>query len=59
MCFDGKQLQWCLAHLKRDIQRLIDSNDGNVKRLDNDLMRQQKLLFQHWRRYKNGNYSAP
>ena len=52
MYFDGKQLQWCWAHLKRDIQKLIDSHDNQVKRLGHDLMRQEKLLFQHWRRYK-------
>ena len=54
MYFDGKQLQWCWAHLKRDIQKLIDSPDRQVKRLGDDLIRQQKLLFQHWRRHRNG-----
>ncbi len=54
MYFDGKRLQWCWAHLKRDIQKLIDSRDNQVKRLGHDLMRQQKLLFQHWRRYQAG-----
>ena len=54
MYLDGRRLQWCWAHLKRDIQRLIDSSDHKVKRLGHDLMRQQKLLFQHWRRYKKG-----
>jgi transposase len=54
MYFDGKRLQWCWAHLKRDIQKMIDSGDGQVKRLGNDLIRQQKLLFQHWRRYRCG-----
>ena len=52
MYFDCKRLQWCWAHLKRDIQKLIDSPDNQVKRLGHDLMRQQKLLFQHWKRYK-------
>jgi transposase len=52
MYLDGKRLQWCWAHLKRDIQKLIDSDDGQVKRLGHDLTRQQKLLFQHWRRYR-------
>lgn len=55
MYFDGKRLQWCWAHLKRDIQKLIDSSDGQVKRLGHDLMRQEKLLFQYWRQYKAGN----
>ena len=54
MYLDGKRLQWCWAHLKRDIQKLIDSRDNQVKRSGHDLMRQQKLLFQHWRRYKDG-----
>ena len=31
----------------------IDHDDRQVKRLGHDLMRQQKLLFQHWRRYKS------
>ena len=52
MYFDGKRLQWCWAHLKRDIQKLIDFSDHQVQRLGHDLMRQQKLLFQHWRSFK-------
>ena len=52
MYFDGKRLQWCWSHLKRDIQKLIDSSDGQVKRLGQDLMRQQRLLFEQWRLYK-------
>jgi len=54
MYLDGKRLQWCWAHLKRDIQKLIDSSDNQVKRLGHDLMRQQGLLFEQWRRYKSG-----
>jgi len=54
MYLDGKRLQWCWAHLKRDIQKLIDSSDGQVRRLGHDLMRQERLLFEHWRRYKAG-----
>ena len=54
MYFDCKCLQWCWAHLKRDIQKLRDSPDRQVKRLGDDLMRQQKRLFQHFRRYKAG-----
>jgi transposase len=53
MYLDGKRLQWCWAHLKRDIQKLIDSQDNQIKRLGHDLMRQQRLLFEHWRRYKS------
>ena len=55
MYLDGKRLQWCWAHLKRDFQKLIDSHDGQVKRMGHDLMRKQKLLFEHWRRYKAGH----
>lgn len=57
MYFDGKWVQWCWAHLKRDIQSLIDNNNRQVKRLGHDLMRQQKLLFQHWRRYQTKEIS--
>ncbi len=57
MYFDCKRLQWCWAHLKRDIQKLIDSSDNQVKRLGNDLMRSQKLLFQHWRRFRDEQIS--
>jgi transposase len=52
MYFDGDRLQWCWAHLKRDIQKLIDNPDGQVKRLGHDLMRQLSLLFELWRRHK-------
>ncbi len=54
MYLDGKKLQWCWAHLKRDFQKLIDSPNGQVKRLGHDLMRQHRELFKLWRRYKAG-----
>lgn len=54
MYFDGKRLQWCWSHLKRDFQKLADSHDKQVKRLGDDMLRQQKLLFEHWRKYKDG-----
>jgi transposase len=54
MYLDGKKLQWCWAHLKRDFQKLIDSPTGQVKRLGHDLMRQHRELFKLWRRYKAG-----
>lgn len=53
MYLDGTTLQWCWAHLKRDIQKLIDHRDHQVKRLGHDLMRQQKQLFNLWRKYKS------
>lgn len=67
MYLDGKRLQWCWAHLKRDFQKLIDSSDGQVKRMGQDLMRQHRELFVYWRQYKAGKikwrtfqeYAAP
>lgn len=52
MYWQAKRLQWCWAHLKRDFQALIDHPDKQVQRLGRDLMRQVKLMFQHWHRYK-------
>jgi transposase len=52
MYLDGPRLQWCWAHLKRDIQKLIESNDKQVRRLGQDLMRQEHRLFETWQRYK-------
>lgn len=57
MYWQAKRLQWCWAHLKRDIQALIDHPDARVKRLGYDLMRQVKLMFQHWRDYRSGDIS--
>ena len=57
MYWQAARLQWCWAHLKRDIQALIDHPDKQVKRLGHDLMRQVKLMFQHWKRYKAGKIS--
>jgi transposase len=54
MYLDGKLLQWCWAHLKRDFQKLIDSVDGQVERMGHDLMRQHRKLFEYWRQYKAG-----
>lgn len=48
------RLQWCWAHLKRDFQALIDSEDLQVKRLGHDLMRPTKELFRHWSRCRDG-----
>ncbi len=57
MYWRAKRLQWCWAHLKRDFQALIDHSDKQVQRLGHDLMRQVKLMFQHWKRYKDGEIS--
>jgi len=57
MYWQAERLQWCWAHLKRDFQALIDHDDKQVQRLGYDLMRQVKLMFQHWRRYQAGEIS--
>lgn len=51
------RLQWCWAHLKRDFQALIDSDDHQVKRLGHDLMRPTQKLFRHWSRCRDGTLS--
>ncbi|WP_437191547.1 IS66 family transposase [Planctomicrobium sp. SH527] len=51
------KLQWCWAHLKRDIQALIEHSDHQVKRLGHDLLRQAKELFGQWARYRDGTIS--
>jgi transposase len=48
------RLQWCWAHLKRDFQALIDSDDPQVKRLGHDLMRPTRKMFAAWARYRDG-----
>ncbi len=48
------RLQWCWAHLKRDFQALVDSDDGRAKRLGHDLMRPTRELFHQWARYRDG-----
>ena len=52
MYWQAKQLQWCWAHLKHDFQALIDHRDPQVRRLGHDLMRQVRLMFDTWWRYK-------
>lgn len=53
MYWRAKRLQWCWAHLKRDFQALIDHHDPQVRRLGHDLMRQVRLMFDTWWRYKS------
>jgi transposase len=48
------RLQWCWAHLKRDFQGLIDSDDHQAKRLGRELMRETHTLFRQWARYRDG-----
>lgn len=48
------QLQWCWAHLIRDFQALIDSRDGQAKRLGHELLREVKVMFGLWNRVRDG-----
>jgi transposase len=48
------QLQWCWAHLKRDFQALVDSDDRQAQRLGRDLLRPTRELFRHWARCRDG-----
>jgi transposase len=51
------RLQWCWAHLKRDIQGLIDSPCHTARRLGRDLMRPTKELFALWQKVRDGTLS--
>jgi len=51
------KLQWCWAHLKRDIQALIDRADPQVKRLGHDLMKPVQELFRQWGHCRDGTIS--
>ena len=57
MYYSVKRLQWCWAHLKRDFQALMDSDDPQAKRLGHDLMRPTCALFRLWARYRDGTLS--
>lgn len=46
-----------LGPFETRMQALIDHPDPQVKRLGHDLMRQVKLLFQHWRAYREDKLS--
>jgi transposase len=52
-----EKIQWCWAHLKRDFQALIDSNDGQAKRLGHDLTRELNAMFELWHRVRDGTLS--
>lgn len=51
------QLQWCWAHLKRDVQAWADSSDRRAQRLGWDLGAQVRRLFGHWRDFRAGAIS--
>jgi transposase len=54
MYWQVERLQWCWAHLKRDFQALIDTGNGQAKRLGYDLRRATCKLFEHWADYRAG-----
>jgi transposase len=47
-------LQWCWAHLIRDFQALIDSDDRQAQRLGHDLQREVDAMFALWQRVRDG-----
>jgi transposase len=51
------RLQWCWAHLRRDFQALVDSEDRQMKRLGDNLMRPTRELFLAWAHYRDGTLS--
>lgn len=54
MYWRADRLQWCWAHLSRDIQSLVEHHDNQVKRLGYDLKREIGIMFSIWHRYKSG-----
>ena len=54
MYWRADRLQWCWAHLSRDVQSLVEHRDNQVKRLGYDLKRQIGIMFSIWHRYKSG-----
>lgn len=57
MYFRFERLQWCWAHLKRDFQRLIDSDDGQSRCLGRALMKEVIQLFHEHHRFRDGQIS--
>ena len=51
------RLQWCWAHLKRDLQSWIDSPCNTKKRLGRDLMRPTQAMFALWRKVRDDTLS--
>jgi transposase len=54
MYFQLPYLQWCWAHLMRDIQAMIDSRVPDRVGLGQQLSRQLKIIFERWHRFKAG-----
>jgi transposase len=51
------KLQYCWAHLRRDVQGLIDSPCGVRRRLGHDLMRPTREMFGLWEKVRDGTLS--
>jgi transposase len=54
MYWQVKRLQWCWAHLKRDFQAMIDTENPRSKWLGQRLRRATCELFEHWADYRAG-----
>lgn len=52
MYYIAKHLQWCWAHLIRDIQAMIDSNVPDRVGFGTQLMKEVKEVFRLWHRFK-------
>lgn len=50
-------LQWCWAHLIRDIQAMIDSKVPDRVELGQKLSKQTQIIFDRWHRFKSGALS--
>jgi hypothetical protein len=57
MYFQLKYLQWCWAHLIRDFQAMIDSKVADRVELGEKLMKEIKVIFAKWHRFKAGEVS--
>lgn len=51
------RLQWCWAHLRRDFQAMIDTEDKRAKWLGCRLRAATCELFEHWADYRAGRIS--
>lgn len=54
MYYVAKHLQWCWAHLIRDIQAMIDSKVPDRVGFGTQVMKEVKEVFRLWHRFKQG-----
>jgi len=57
MYFQLPHLQWCWAHLARDIQAMIDSKVPDRVEMGEKLSKQLKVIFERWHQFKAGEIS--